>query len=56
MEQNDTPTVNIYNGNIIINSGVTIYGLSLGPNPNFYIRVLVSYIMKYINVFSLGPI
>ena len=56
MEQNDTPTVYMYNGNIIINSWVTIYGWSLGQNPNFFFRVLVSYIMKYINVFSLGPI
>ena len=55
MQQNDTPTVNMYNGNII-NSSVTIYGRSLGPNPSYFFEVLVSYIMKYINVFSLGPI
>ena len=53
MQQNETPTVNVYNGNIIINTPVTIYGKKSTLDSD---EVLVYYIMKYVNVFSSGLI
>ena len=56
MLQKDTPTVNMYNGNIITKTHVTMYGWTSSSYPDYFDEVLVYYIMKFINVFSSGLI